>query len=242
MNTVLITGASRGIGASTAEVFASHNFNIALNYLENSDEALKVKSYLEEKYKVKVLLVKADVSDEAAVKKMCEEIKTTFGTINCLVNNAGIACDNDYIDKDIHEFKKVINTNLIGAFLVMKYASLIMDKGSIINVSSDNALFHGYKESMDYDASKAGVITLSHDFALALAPRIRVNVVAPGWVLTDMNKNLDPSFKKVQEDKCLLKRMGDVKEIANVIYFLASDDASFINDVVLPINGGVNNG
>lgn len=241
MKTVLITGASRGIGESTAKVFAKEGYSIIINYKENDEAALKVKREIEKEYDVEVLLIKADVASEEEIKTMCQIIKNKYKLLSCVVNNAGIAIDNDYFSKTKDEFREVIDTNLIGTFLVMKYASLIMNKGVIINVSSDNALNQGYKESIDYDASKAGVIALSHDFAQSLAPNIRVNVVAPGWVLTDMNKDMEPSFKSKQMNKCLLKRMAEPEEIAQVIYFLASDRASYINDVVLPVNGGIEN-
>lgn len=240
MKTVLITGASRGIGKATAEIFAQHGYNIVINFHSSKKEALALTTKLQAQYKVKVLPLKADITCEQEVIKMMEVIKKEMGNLTCLVNNAGIALDNDYLSKSKTEFQKVIATNLLGTFLVTKYASQIMVAGTIINIASDNCLGNGYPEAIDYNASKAGVISLTHDFAQILAPNIRVNAIAPGWVLTPMNKNLDPNFKKRIEDKCLLKRLARPEEIANVIYFLSTAEASFVNDIVLKVNGGCN--
>ena len=110
--------------------------------------------------------------------------------------------------------------------------------GAIINVSSTNAIDSYYPYSMDYDASKAGVISLTMNFAVELSPYIRVNAVAPGWVNTDMNKEIDINYKKDLEEKILLNRFAEPTEVAKVIYFLASDDASYINGEVIKIDGG----
>lgn len=238
MKTVLITGASRGIGKATALKFAKEGYNVIINYLFQEKDALALKDEIIKKYKVEVLVYKADVAIEEEVKKMITNIKNTFGKIDCLVNNAGIAIDNDYLDKSTEEFQKVLNVNLLGTFLVTKYASLIMDKGSIINISSNGAINDGYSEAIDYDASKAGIIALTHDFAKRLAPKIRVNAVAPGWINTDMNKDIEPNFQKMQENNILLNRFGEKEEVANVIYFLASEASSYINSTIIRVDGG----
>ena len=113
--------------------------------------------------------------------------------------------------------------------------------GSIINVSSTNGIDTIYPESLDYDASKAGVISLTKNLAVAYHPYVRVNTVAPGWVYTDMNKDLSSSFIKTEEEKILLKRFADPSEIAKVIYFLGTEDASYVNGSVIRVDGGVNN-
>ena len=231
---VLITGASKGIGASIAEKFASKNYNIYLNYLHNDALALEKKKELEEKYGVKVILLKFDVSKEEEVKLNLEKIKR----LDCLVNNAGISLDQDIQDKSALDFKKVIDTNLLGTFLVSKYASCLMAEGSIINIASNSIFKHTYPESVDYDASKAGVVSLTHSFALSLAPDIRVNCLCPGWVETDMNQDLSASLKEEILNKSLLHRFASIEEIANAVYFLASNEASYINDTVLKVDGG----
>lgn len=231
---VLITGASKGIGAAIALRFAKENYDIYLNYLNSEEEAIELKEDIEHTYPVKVTILKFDVTKEEDVKKAVSSINS----LDCLVNNAGIAIDNDWQDKSIEEFKKVLDTNLIGPYLVSKYASLIMASGSIINIASNSIFHHTYAEAMDYDASKAGLVAMSHNIALALAPDIRVNVVAPGWITTDMNKELSINYREEIINKSLLKRFGTKEEVANVVYFLASNEASFINDTIINVDGG----
>ena len=237
---VLITGASRGIGRSIAIKFAENNYNIIINYLNSKDEALKLEKEIKNKYKVDCLVVKADVSCEEDVDKMVKQITSKYSKIDVLVNNAGIAVDTIFIDKTVSNFKRVLDVNLIGTFLVSRYISKYMsDMGTIINISSTNGIDTNYPYSMDYDASKAGVISLTKNLAIELAPRIRVNSIAPGWIDTDMNDTLDNEFKSSEIDKILLKRFGKVNEIAEVVYFLASDKASYINGTVIRVDGGI---
>lgn len=239
--TVLITGASRGIGACTAKVFAQNGYNVIINYNNSMDEALKLKEELENAYGVKALIIKCDVSIESEVIDMVDKSLEVFNKIDVLVNNAGIAIDKDFDDKNVSDFRRTLDVNLIGTFLVSKYVGkhMLNNKcGNIINVSSTNGIDSYYKESLDYDASKAGVISLTNNLANAYAPYIRVNSVAPGWINTDMNKELDSEFINNENKKILLGRFAEPVEIANVIYFLASDSASYINSSVIKIDGG----
>ena len=239
--TVLVTGSSRGIGRSTIMLFAQNNYDVVINYVNDYESALSLKSEVETKYGVDALCIKADVSEEVEVSNMVDEIISKFGHIDCLVNNAGIAIDTTFEDKIVENFRRTINTNLIGTFLVSKYVGREMLKnksGSIINVSSTNGIDTVYPESLDYDASKAGVISLTKNLAIQYAPYIRVNSVAPGWVMTDMNKELDSDFIKAEEEKILLKRFANPEDIAKVIYFLASDDACYINSEIIRVDGG----
>lgn len=236
--TVLITGASKGLGASIAKTFAKNGDNIIINYNKSFDSANLLKKELENKYNSKVLLVRADISLENEVKNMFDAIKKEFNNIDILINNAGVAIDSSLEEKSADEFMKVISVNLLGTFLVTKYAINLMNIGSIINISSTNGIDTGYIESVDYDSSKAGVIALTHDFAKYLAPQIRVNCIAPGWINTDMNNDLFVDFKKNQLKKIGLKRFASCDEIASVVYFLASDEAKYINDAVIRVDGG----
>ena len=236
---VLITGASRGIGRATALKFAQNKYDIALNYYSDDIKANETKNEIE-KYGVKCVLYKCDISNEDDVKKMVDSIRNDFGRIDSLVNNAGIANDTLPLEKNIDDFKRVLDVNLIGTYLVSKYVSKHMNKGSIVNVASTNALNQYYPYSLDYDASKAGVISLTHNLATTLSPNVRVNAVAPGWVNTDMNKELDDDYIKEECENIMLGRFAEPNEIANVIYFLASDDASYINNSVIRIDGGTN--
>ena len=239
---VLITGASRGIGKSTAICFAKNGYNVIINYLNSSDEAINLKEYLERKYNIECIAIKADVSNEDDVINMIDEVIKKFSHIDVLVNNAGIAIDTTLEDKTKDNFEKILDINLIGPFLVSKYVSKYMKEkknGCIINVSSTNGIDTYYPYSMDYDASKAGVISLTKNLAVELSPYIRVNAVAPGWVNTDMNKDLDPAYKKQEEEKILLNRFANDYEIAKVIYFLATSDASYINGSIIRVDGGL---
>lgn len=239
--TVLITGGSRGLGRACALKFAQLDYNIIINYNNSLKEAVSLETYLKENYNISVLLVKADISKEDEVINMMNVIKNSFQKIDCLVNNAGIAIDTLFEDKTVQNFRKIIDVNLIGTFLVSKYIGSLMFKeksGTIINVSSTNAIDTYYPYSLDYDASKAGVISLTHNLARQFAPYIRVNCVAPGWINTEMNKELDKEFIEEENKKILLGRFSEPSEIANVIAFLASHEASYINGSVIRVDGG----
>lgn len=233
--TVLITGSTSDIGYACARLFAMHNYEVILNYYTKEDEVKRIKEELENDYNATCKIFKADITKEDEVKDMF----TSIFKLDCLVNNAALALDNHYLDKTGIEFNKVIETNLTGTFLVTKYASKVMSEGCIINVSSNNAINDCNPLSMDYDASKAGIISLTHNFAKELAPNIRVNVVAPGWVLTKPVKEMDPKYLDEEKNKVLLNRLAIPEDIANVIYFLASEEASYINDEVIRVDGGL---
>ena len=237
----LITGASRGIGASIAYDLASHNCNICINYNNSEQEAIKLKTEIESKYNVTVLIIKADITKEEQIRIMVDEVINTFGKIDILINNAGIAIDSDIEDKNIESFHQILDTNLIGPFLISKEVAkyMVRDKeGSIINISSNTALNAYYSYGLDYDASKAGLISLTHNLSEMYAPNIRVNAIAPGWVNTDMNKELDKDYIKEEERNIYLGRFADPIEIAKVVTFLASDEASYINNEVIRVDGG----
>lgn len=237
---VLVTGASLGIGAACLEVFASHGFNVVLNYLSHGDKALALKNEIEAKYGVSCLMIQADVSKEADVKRMVDSIILEFGKIDVLVNNAGIAIDSDFADKTVSDFQKIVNINLIGPFLVSKYVASYMKDvgGAIVNVGSTNGIDSYYPFSMEYDTTKAGVHVLTKDLAVLLGPKVRVNAVAPGWVETPMNGDLDTDFIEEEKKKIVLDRFAYPMEIAQVIYFLASEEASYVNGSVIVVDGG----
>ena len=135
-------------------------------------------------------------------------------------------------------FKRILDVNLIGVFLVSKHVFPYMEKGSIVNISSTNGIDSNYTYSMDYDASKAGVNILTRDLAIEFGPSVRVNAVAPGWVDTPHNKGLDLDYIKAEEEKIVLGRFAVPSEVAKVVYFLASPDASYINGSVIVVDGG----
>ncbi|MCI9063762.1 MAG: 3-oxoacyl-ACP reductase FabG [Clostridia bacterium] len=238
---VLVTGSSKGIGKATAVEFAKKGYNVIINYLTDKENAEKLSEYLKQEYMIETLAIEADVSNEEQVKNMVEKSIEKFGKIDVLVNNAGIAIDKEFEDRTVEDWKRTLEVNTIGAFIVAKYVSEYMLKnknGKIINVSSTNGLDQFYPTSIDYDASKAAMINMTYNLAIQFAPYINVNAVAPGWVDTEMNKDLPKEL--IEETKRIYKkRFAKPEEIAKVIYFLASDDAEYINGTVIKVDGGM---
>ena len=239
---VLITGGSSGIGKETVYKFAKNGYDVIFTYNKSKETSKTIEKDIKSSYNVNIYSIKCDISMENDVKSLANFVKDKTNKIDVLVNNAGIAIDNLFEEKTVEEFKKVIDTNLIGTFSVIKYlGNLINDGGSIINISSTNAIDSYYIESIDYDASKIGIISLTHNLAKYYAPKIRVNCICPGWVDTLMNKDLSKEQKDSENKKILLNRCAKPSEIANVIYFIASDEGSYINDAIIKVDGGRNN-
>lgn len=239
MKTVIITGGTKGIGKEIAKIFHKNNYNLVLNYFSDDESAFKLKEELGSN----VFLFKGDISNEQVVEKLLKDTIEQFGTIDVLVNNAGIAIDTTLEDKTVDNFRRILDVNLIGPFLTSKYIGEYMyenKNGRIINISSTNSIDTYYPESMDYDASKAGLNVLTKNFANLFAPYVNVNAIACGWVDTDMNKNMDILYRENEENKILLQRFAKPWEIANVVYFLATDEASYINSSIIRVDGGKN--
>lgn len=237
----LITGSNRGIGAACIRDFAKSGANVVINYCHHEKEAKELEKEIKENYNVEVLTIKCDISNEEEVEKMVNTIVDNFGGIDILVNNASICRDSLFLDKNIKEFKRILDVNLVGTYLCSKYVGKVMleaKKGKIINISSTNALDTFYPESCDYDASKAGVISLTHNLAREYAPFINVNCICPGWVKTDMNKNLSLEQINKEKKKILLGRFADPDEISKLVLFLSSSKANYINDAIIRIDGG----
>lgn len=240
----LVTGSSRGIGRATAYELAKRGYDVIINYRKNKKPAEDLIRRIKTDFNVKTALFCADVSKENDIKLMVDEIKKDFGRIDVLVNNAGIDLSCEYKDKTVENFLKTIGVNLIGPFLVAKYVAPLMleqKSGKIINVSSNNATKGYDPTTADYDASKAALDNLTKNMAIEYAPYINVNAVAPGWVNTDMNKELfaDADMKRLVCEKVLKNRYAEPEEIAKVIAFLASSDADYINGTVITVDGGV---
>ena len=234
---VLVTGGSRGIGKAIALEFAKNGYDVIINYKNDDIEANKTCEIISN-MGVNAVPIKCDISKEEDVKEMYEIVKEKFNHLDCLINNAGIANDGVFFDKTKEDFVKVYETNLVGPFLCAKYFRKIMDKkSSIVNISSTNGIDTYYTYSADYDASKAALISLSNNLAVELAP-IRVNTICPGWVNTEMNKELDKDYIKEEEEKILLKRFADPEEIGKVAVFLCGDSASYINKSIIRVDGG----
>ena len=238
--TVLITGGDRGIGKAIALEYASHGYQVILTYHTRKEEMRKVKKEIEEKYHQNVEAFSLDLSKEEEIEALCQQLENT--SLDVLINNAAIALDTVFEDKTKTNFQKTLDVNLIGPFLLCQKIGKRMfeqKKGTIINITSTNGIDTPYVESLDYDASKAGLISLTHNLARAFAPYLRVNAIAPGWVNTEMSHSLDETFKKQEEAKILLDRFADPKEIASVAYFLSTEGASYINDSIIRVDGGV---
>lgn len=237
---VLITGSSRGIGRATAIAFGKEGARVVVNYLK---DRVSADGTVEEIEKVggKALAIQADVSVEANVKRMIDEVVERFGSIDILVNNAGIVFDVPIMEKTVEQWERTLAVNLLGVFLCTKYVVPHMrgrTGASIVNISSTNCINTPDPTSADYDASKAGVISLTKNFAQELAPEIRVNSVAPGWIDTDINKDLPEDYIKEEIDKTALGRWGRPGEIAQAILFLCSEDASYVTGSILVADGG----
>jgi len=234
----LITGSSRGIGRATALLFAREGAKVVVNCSSSENEANQVVDEIKT-LGSDAVCIKCDVSDEKQVKRMVEEAVRKFGKIDILVNNAGIVSDVPFKERTVEQWKRTMDVNLLGVFLCSKYVAPHMPKGGkIVNVSSTNGIYSFHPSSVDYDASKAGVIVLTRDLAHEFAPDIFVNCVAPGWVDTAMNKDLPRDFIKSENEKIYLKRFAKPEEIAKAILFLASDDASYITGITLTVDGG----
>lgn len=238
--TVLVTGSSRSLGKTIIETFIENEADVIINYNNSKEEAEKLKNNLEKKYNKEVLLIKCDITKEDEIINMKNMIEEKYNKIDILVNNAGISNDTLFDEKTKEDFLKVLETNVVGTYLVTKYIGKIINKnGRIINIASDNALDNNYPESADYDSSKSGVVSLTHNMAKFYAPDINVNCICPGWIDTDMNKDLTKKQKEEIEETILLKRFATKEEIANVVLFLASDKANYINDSIIKVNGGL---
>ena len=237
---VLVTGSSSGIGREIVRKLAS-DYEVIIHYNNSYDNALKLKEELDNIYNKDILMVKCDLSKEEEIDNMLNIIYDRYNSIDILVNNAGIAIDTDFLDKTKENFIKTLEVNLVAPFLLSKKIGLKMQEnksGVIINISSTNGIDTMYPESIDYDASKAGLINLSSNLANYLAPYVRVNTICPGWTNTEMTKDLDEEFINREKEKILLERFAEGEEIANLVKFLISDEASYINNSVIRIDGG----
>ncbi len=235
--TVIVTGGSRGIGKAICLEFAKLGANIVVNYSSTNPEV-----FVEElkALGVEALAVKADVSKFDEAKELIDTAKSTFGTVDVVVNNAGITRDNLLMGMKEEEFDDVIDVNLKGTFNVMRHAVKHMLKqksGSIINISSVSGIL-GNAGQANYSASKAGVIGMTKSTAREVASRgITVNAVAPGFIMTDMTDVLNESVKENVLKNIPLNRFGEAKEVADVVIFLASN--KYITGQVISVDGGM---
>ncbi|MGK7378437.1 3-oxoacyl-[acyl-carrier-protein] reductase [Planococcus sp. 1R117A] len=239
--TAIVTGASRGIGAEIARKLATAGAKIVVNYSGSQEKAEAVVAEIQANGG-EAIAVKANVSDSEAVKAMIDETMSTFGSIDVLVNNAGITRDNLMMRMKDDEWDDVINTNLKGVFICTKAVTRQMMKqrsGRIVNISSIVGVM-GNAGQANYVAAKAGVIGLTKTTARELASRgITANAIAPGFISTDMTDKLNEDIQKTMLAQIPLGRFGEAEEVAKAALFLASDESSYMTGQTLHLDGGM---
>lgn len=237
----LVTGSARGIGRAIAIKFASNGFDVIINY-SGSDDAANETLEICRSYNTNPMIYKCDVSSFEDTLKMVNEIIGKYGKIDVLVNNAGITKDCLLMRMTEDDFSKVIDVNLKGTFNCIKHVSKYMMKaksGKIINMASVVGL-SGNAGQANYAASKAGVIALTKSTAKELASRgINVNAVAPGYIKTDMTDKLSDEVKEGILNMIPLKRYGNVEDVSEVVFFLASDSSNYVTGQVINVCGGM---
>ncbi len=240
--TALITGASRGIGTACAIALAKCGYNIVINYNKSEEKAQNLAKIIEDNYGVEVLCIKADVCQKAQVNDMVAQAESRFGTIDVLVNNAGIALQKLFTDTTDDDWNTVINTNLTSVYNVTHAVlpSMIRNHaGNIVNISSMWGEV-GASCEVAYSASKAGVIGLTKALAKEVAPsNVRVNCVSPGVIMTDMMSSFDDDAIDMIKEDIPLGTLGTAKNVADAVSFLVSEKAQYITGQVLSVNGGM---
>ncbi len=237
--TAIITGGSKGIGRATALAFAREGANVMI---ANGDAIAGEQTILEMQKHGTHMFFKVDVTDRKQVESMVQTAKEKFGTIDILVNNAGITSDGFLVKLEEKAWDDVLNVNLKGVFnctqavvkeMLQRGSGCILNSASVVGV-------HGNIGQTNYVASKAGIIGLTKGWAKELGPKgIRVNAVAPGFIITDMTAKVPEKVLDVMKEKTPLRRLGMPADVAKAYVFLASDDASFINGAILGVDGGL---
>lgn len=239
--TAIVTGASRGIGRAVAIALAEGGANVVINYAGN-EVAARETAVLCEGYGVKTLLVQGDVANSEDCQKIVDETIEHFGSVEILVNNAGITRDNVLMRMTDEEFDAVIATNLRGSYSMMKAVSRPMMKkryGRIVNMASVVGLM-GNAGQVNYAASKAGVIGMTKSFAREIAARgITVNAVAPGFIATDMTAAMTDAAVEAVAGSIPMKKMGKPEDVAAVVKFLASENAGYVTGQTVAVDGGM---
>lgn len=239
---VLITGGAKGIGKAIALELAKNNYDIVINYLTSKEEAMKLKETIINNYGVRCLAIKADVSLENEVDQMITAIENELNGVDILINNAAIDLSNLFHLKNAEDFRRTLDVNVVGAFNCSRRVyKHMLEKGygRIINISSTNGINTYYPMCIDYDASKAALISMTHNLAFEFAPYINVNCIAPGFIGTESELDgYDEEFLKEEQEKIMVNRYGKPEEVAYLVKFLISDEADFINNTIIRIDGG----
>lgn len=238
---VIITGASRGIGKGILELFVKNGANVAFSYIGDSDQAKSIEADFSN-HKQKVVSYMSDASNFEQSQKLIDDVVNDFGSIDVLVNNAGITRDNLLMRMSEEDFQRVIDVNLKSVFNTTKAILRTMLKqrsGSIINMSSVVGV-KGNAGQSNYSASKAGMIGFTKSMALELGSRnIRCNCIAPGFIETEMTEKLSDDVVQTWRDSIPLKRGGSTNDVANAALFLASDLSSYVTGQVINVCGGM---
>lgn len=239
---VLVTGGAQGIGKAIVLKLAKNHYDVVINYLTSNKAAALLEEEIKKNYDVRVMTVQADVSKEEEVDAMISLIEKKWGGVDILINNAAVDLSNLFHLKTADEFRKTLDVNVVGAFNCSKrvYRHMLdQEYGRIINISSTNGINTYYPMCIDYDASKAALISLTHNLAFEYGPYINVNAIAPGFIGTDNELDgYDEEFLKEEEEKIMVNRYGKPEEVAYLVKFLISDEANFINNTIIRIDGG----
>jgi 3-oxoacyl-[acyl-carrier protein] reductase len=239
--TALVTGASRGIGAAIAKRLAAEGCSVAVNYAGSEAAAEEVAAAVRASGATAVT-IRADISDPEAAEALVTKAAAELGGLDIVVNNAGITRDGLLVRMSDADWADVIATNLTGAFSVTRTAARLMMKarrGSIVNVSSVIGLV-GNAGQANYAAAKAGILGLTKSVARELAPRnVRCNAVAPGFIETDMTASLPDTVREGALQQVAMRRFGSAEDVASVVAFLASDDATYVTGQVIAVDGGM---
>lgn len=239
---VLVTGGAQGIGKAIVLELAKNHYDVVINYLTSNKAAALLEEDIKKNYDVRVMTIQADVSKEEEVDAMISLIEKKWGGVDILVNNAAVDLSNLFHLKTADEFRKTLDVNVVGAFNCSKrvYRHMLdQEYGRIINISSTNGINTYYPMCIDYDASKAALISLTHNLAFEYGPYINVNAIAPGFIGTDNELDgYDEDFLKEEQEKIMVNRYGKPEEVAYLVKFLISDEANFINNTIIRIDGG----
>ena len=239
---VIITGGSRGIGKKMVEDFANAGYKVAFTYLSNEKCSLDLQTSLNN-LGYQVICKKMDLAKDGEIVSFVDFVMSEFGKIDVLINSATATNDSLFQDKTTKTFEDVLRVNLVGTFYLSKLVGDIMYQnkcGKIINISSTNGMNTYFPMCLEYDASKAGINSLTHNLAMQFAPYINVNAIAPGFIATESEiKDMDDEFIRCEEEKIFLKRAGKEEDVSNLALFLASDKSDYINNQIIKINGGM---
>lgn len=239
---VLVTGGAQGIGKAIILELAKNHYDVVINYLTSNKAAALLEEEIKMNYDVRVMTIQADVSKEEEVDAMISLIEKKWGGVDILINNAAVDLSNLFHLKTADEFRKTLDVNVVGAFNCSKrvYRHMLdQEYGRIINISSTNGINTYYPMCIDYDASKAALISLTHNLAFEYGPYINVNAIAPGFIGTDNELDgYDEEFLKEEQEKIMVNRYGKPEEVAYLVKFLISDEANFINNTIIRIDGG----